>query len=193
MQSWWSRRVAALAAAMLVAPLLAACGDGDDPADEGTPTPKFSEAPSSSAGSADASASASGSGSAEAAPQTPKQVARAFVKAVGESVNTGEPREFLQYTNEECSNCETVAVNVANLYKNGRSARSQGWSVKTLKRDEARGDLVFLSGDIDASSQELLRSDGSVYKRESAAIIRQELRLERSGDRWIITGWNIEQ
>lgn len=188
----WSRPVTGLVLAVLLTPMLVACGDGEDPTAEGTPTPKFSEA-TSPAASADASVSASSSGSAEAAPETPKQVARAYIAAVGVAISTGETAEFLKYTTEACSNCKVVAENVGNLYKNGKSARSQGWSVKTLNRDTARGDLVFLSGKIDAKRQDLLRRDGSVYKRESAAVLTQELRLKRRGGSWVITGWNLDQ
>lgn len=190
--SRWSRPVTGLAMTVLVTPLLMACGGGDDPAAEGTPTPKFSEA-TSSATSPDVSESASSSESADAKPKTPEQVARAYIAAVGAAINTGETAGFLKYTTSACSNCEVVAQNVRNIHKRGQSARSQGWSVATLKRDTARGDLVFLSGKIDAKRQVLLRRDGSVYKRETAAVLTQELRLKRHGDSWVITGWNLDQ
>lgn len=185
MSGRWSRAVAG-AALVAALPALSACNGGGDPESEGTPTPKFSEAPSESASG---SASPSASGSAE--PQTPEQVARAFVSGVGDAINSGDTNSFMQYATNDCSNCTVVARNIEQRYTKGRSARSTGWRVRKIETHQRTKNRVYYSGAFAAGSQDLLRRDGSVYKSEDAVTFDFEMRLDRSNGTWLVTGWDF--
>ena len=132
MSGRWSRAVAG-AALVLALPALSACNGGGDPGSDGTPTPKFSEAPSESASaSVTQSSSAEDSDSATAVPKNPRTLVRVFISGVGVAINTGDPRHFMRYATDGCSNCSVVAKNVDKAYSAGRSAETSGWTVVSL-------------------------------------------------------------
>lgn len=190
--SRWSRPVTGLAMTVLVTPLLMACGGGGDPAPEGTPTPKFSEA-TSSAASPDVSESASSSESADAKPKTPEQVARAMVRGVGDALNTGDPDEFLKYSTDKCDNCLVVADNVEQAYLDGGSAETEGWRVKSLRVDQRNENVVYMAGSIASGKECYFRADGTLYKRGKASTIKYQFRVAKIGGAWRVTGWNLPQ
>lgn len=174
------------AALMVALPVLSACNGGGDPESDGTPTPKFSEAPSESAS---ASASPLASGSAE--PETPEQVARAFVSGVGDAINSGDTQDFLRYATDSCKNCAVVSDNIESRYTDGRTAESTGWRIATLRVKNETSRSMLLLGQLDAGSQRFIDANGEIYKREEAQTFRYQMLLAKRSGQWRVREWDL--
>jgi mono/diheme cytochrome c family protein len=184
------RRAAAL---VLVWPLLVACGGGGGSSAEETPTPIFSESPSSASASPTAEPSPSDSSGEveEDYPETPEAVARAFVAGVGKAINTGNTEHFLKYATKRCQTCHGVAANIDKSYRGGKSAESAGWTLATMDVQERTRTRTIFKGILDTGSQRLFDSDGAVYDSDPAQSFRYQLQVDRLGKRLAITGWDL--
>lgn len=188
MSGRWSRAVAG-AALMLALPALSACNGGGDPESQGTPTPKFSEAPSESA-----SASELASGPAPG-PVTPKQIAKAYLRELSRGINEGEVDGFLSYTNGACINCQSVADGIEQRYGSGGSMKnSSGWQLVSFRKLGAAPDgpgIVYTST-VDIGSQQSLDASGSIVQQSQASTETFIFLFRRVDGELKIAGWDVK-
>lgn len=192
--SRWSRPVTGLAMTVLVTPLLMACGGGGDPAPEGTPTPKFSEA-TSSAASPDVSESASSSESADAKPKTPEQVARAYLNGLSTAINNGETSAFLRYSTGACKNCASVSDVIDARYRaGGRIENEAGWTMVSFRKlgPSPEGSGTVFTAQVDVGSQRSFDASGDVDIRSEASTQTCTFLMRRVDGNLRILQWDVQ-
>lgn len=180
--------------AALVAPLLAmlavGCTGGDDPSAEGTPTPKFSEAPSSSPASPDATASSSASSDLTSA----EQLVENYLAGLSGSINDGDVQPFLQYATRGCKNCRVVARTIVDRYRGGgRIENPAGWQLVSFERvgRSPEGTGTVYTSTVDVGSQRSFDNRDKVVNRSDASTQTSVFLIKRVRGDLRIASWDV--
>lgn len=121
-----------------------------------------------------------------------KVVARNFVSAAGEAINSGDTDRFLSLTNGNCTTCNAVAEKIRKTYGGEGYARSAGWRLVTAKVQSAAPRRVLLYGEMTLGRQKLFDGEGNVYRVDPALVYRYQLLIKDSADGWRVAGWDME-
>jgi hypothetical protein len=153
---------------------LGACSEDD-------PEPKFAPTPSTSAPT---SPSTTAAPDLESPRKQQADLIDQFVKALSESLGTGDPTGFLKLSSKSCQNCQVLADNLNDAYAGGGHIENGSWSLISSNYQGEKPLGSIWNVDIRSARERWFGENGDLVKIVRGGVQRFGLAIEENRDQW---------
>jgi hypothetical protein len=143
-------KLARVAATLVALTVLTACSDDPEPKTEPSESPTSEETTAPS--------------------QSGEQLIEDFVTGVSASLSTGDPSPFLALSASDCGNCQKLADNLHEGYRDGGRIVGGSWRVSKARLEQTTSDGDVWYVDVRSSRERWLDSEGALVKVVDAGL-----------------------